>query len=326
MNVKKGILFVLIGVVVFSASGCGPWVQRMREECPILACMMGLNDANEYPPSSMSVEWASRNILYGWDMYPSNDGAFTTGVDLNLWDSGFRTNVKWTRPTQSGHEVWEWFYFNPYYSNTAWMGSSWQTDYRAGWGYYYFPDGPRRAYHYSHGYYYPCYAQNLDFQEFYARFSWPRALPWGVVPYYGATRIWPSTSGRFPCSYGCGKSYWRNYGGWLHTFGVYKVWQADGWFPSHWPIQPGSTVRSGFEFVYNSGAGPTVDTSKRRADHDLSHCTFSLEANIPLANGASQSPVNLIGGVRHQVSMDHSTNNDNETWFTWGVEVVLDPW
>jgi hypothetical protein len=318
MNAKKGILFVLMAVVVFIASGCcGPWAQQMREECPLMAHALGLYNEDEEPPCSLSADWTSRNMFHGRDMYPSNGGALNTGVDLNLGNTGYRGKIVWTKPTQGGHENWEWFYFSPYYNSTAWRGSPWQMDWKAGWGYYYFPDGPYRNYRYysygEHSYYYRCHKSNLNFQEFYGHFAWPRALPWGVVPYYQATRIWPSEGGRHACSYDCGKSYWRRYGGWYHTFGVYKDWQT-GWWG-----QGRHTVRTGFEATYNSGAGPVVDTSKRRADHDMSHCTFMLNSALKVTKGVS-----VTAGLNHQVSMDKSVNNDNETWFTVGTNIILD--
>jgi hypothetical protein len=273
-----------------------------------LLCASSLADAWEFDMKgdfkyNLNFTYASRHIWRGYDFFPSNTGAFSTSADIDFWGTGFGANILWTRPIKSGYENWEWLVFDPYYEeDECWDDYWYEMDYRFGWRYYYFPDGPLN---------HTCHHRDLDFQEFYGRFAWPSVFPYHIVPYYEFARIWPSEGGRHSNS-SSPRSYWRQYGGWFHTFGLYRDWELNGWF------QPGQTIRTGFGMVYNDGAGPTVDASKRNADHDWSHCFFNLSTDFKLAE-----KISFGLGLNYQASMDQSVNNDDECWITTSVKLIF---
>jgi len=253
--------------------------------------------------TTLDFTYTSRHIWRGFDFFPSNTGAFSTSADVDFWGTGFGANILWTRPIKSGYEFWEWLVFEPYYEeDECWDDYWYEMDYRFGWRYYYFPDGPLN---------HSCHHRDLDFQEFYGRFAWPSVFPYRVVPYYEAARIWPSKGGRHSNS-SSPRSYWRQYGGWFHTFGLYKDWELNGFLPKY----PGQVIRTGFGIVFNDGAGPTVDSSKNNADHDWSHCFFNLSTDFKLADNIS-----LTTGLNYQASMDQSVNNDDECWISVGTRI-----
>jgi hypothetical protein len=319
MSMKKGI-FLAIVILLSVSSLANAWEFKLSDKweydhrTPEIKPFLG----------SLNVEYASRHMWHGYDLFHNNHGALNTSADIKFGSSGFGTNILWTRPITSGYEEWEWFVFEPYYEeDECWDDYWYETDYRLGWKYYYFPDGPL---------YHPCHPRDLDFQEFYGRFAFPKLFPYGVVPYYEAARIWPSEGGTR--SDGCPYSEWRTYGGWFHTFGIYKDWEVgwdcwdDDWGP--WDCDwwygedegpgpfglPKLTLRSSFELTYNDGAGPTIDSSRNKADHDWSYALFKLETYVPLKHN-----MGFTLGMNYQVSMDRSVNKDNELWITSGMRI-----
>lgn len=314
MSMRKETILVIALVLLCASSMANAWEFKLEQpqswDWGSYGGLKGPLNAVSPPDglrTSIGVGYASRNIWKGFDFYPSNGGAFSTDADVDFWGTGFHFNFSWMRPTKSGNEPWEWLVFDPYYEeDECWDDYWYEMDYRIGWRYYYFPDGPLN---------HCCHHRDLDFQEFYGHFAWPRLWPYGIVPYYEAARIWPSEGGRYWD--GCPKSYWRQYGGWFHTFGMYRDWDWD-WDDDEPCLLglPKLSFRTGFEMTYNDGAGPTVDSSKNNADHDWSHCTFMLSSNFKLADNIS-----LSAGYNYQVSMDDSVNKDNESWFTVGSRI-----
>ena len=223
-------------------------------------------------------------------------------IDLDLFGTGFGLNILWSGANGSGFENRQWLIYNPYYNNNLWEGERYQTDYHFGWRYYNGPDGSI-ADNFSR-------SRDSDFQEFYGQFSWPGAFANGIVPFYECARIWPDKGGRFQS--GDQKSYWRTYGGWFHTVGVCKEWELSGWRTA-----PPPTIRTGFEMVYNDGAGPTPDSRRDNADHDWSHAVLRIETEF-VYMGLTVTP-----GVHFQKSMEDSVNPSDELWFTLSTRLTF---
>ena len=59
--------------------------------------------------------------------------------------------------------------------------------------------------------------------------------------------------------------------------------------------------------MYNDGVGPGGNV----VDHDWTNAVFGVSTGIDLAENVSLTP-----GVYHQISMDDTVNNENETWAT----------
>jgi len=304
MTMKKETILVIALVLLCASSLANAWEFGMAGRWEYKY----ETQESDHFVGNLGVDYSSRNIFRGSEFYRDDGGAFSTSLGINL-GKGFHADTLWTRPTESGNEYWEWLAWDMYWYPEDYFPCWWEDeDYafqpRIGWRYYYFPDGPiDNISCCSHW-------RSLDFQEFYARFTWPRLCPCGIVPYYEAARIWPSSSGtRWD---GCPRSYWRTYGGWYHTFGFYKDWSL--------PEDVFSTlkprIRFGYEMVYNDGAGPPTNSSKTKVDHDWSHCNFNLSTNLELAKNIS-----LSGGFNYQVTMDDSVNRNDECWLNVGTRI-----
>ena len=118
--------------------------------------------------------------------------------------------------------------------------------------------------------------------------------------------IWPTVGGEYED--GGSKSYFRNYGGWFHTFGVYKDWRVPGFFPCQPPEQ---VIRSSFEMVYNSGAGPTTSNSGNSTNHSWSHSVFGLSTEFYI-----RPNISFVPAVYFQSSWNDSVNKSDEYWTT----------
>ena len=106
--------------------------------------------------ATLDVTYVSRYIWRGFDSYPRNHSGIQPSLDVDLFGSGFGFNVWWSRANGSGFENYEEIDYTVYYGNTFWDSQRYQTDYRVGWRYYNYPDGPVRT---------SCCTRNLDMQE-----------------------------------------------------------------------------------------------------------------------------------------------------------------
>jgi len=256
-----------------------------------LLAAAGLVQAQEAELSGeLELTYLSSYIWRGFDMYPGShgEGAIQPSVDLDLFGTGLGLEVLWSRANEGGHENAEWLTYSLYYRNTAMEDEVCQMDYKVGWGHYVFPDMPR---------------DYANMQEAYAELSWPSVLEGGVVPRYKLICMWPSSSGS-----DINRSV--DVSGWMHMFG----------FSWNIPVDLGTSdipqqdVVFTADVVYNDGAFANVGevlTGKtiRQVDHDWSHMVFGLSTDFDLGNDTTFTP-----GVYHQVSMDDSVNDSEETW------------
>jgi len=254
----------------------------------------------------------------GFDLFSNNRCAFYTDADIDFWGTGFGMNLLWARPFGSGYEDWEWLVYSPYYYNAWWQDTPYQTDYRVGWRYFNYPDGSipgliQTTDEDTGETTDDVYLSDSDFQEFYGYFSWPSFCSRGFVPYYECAVIWPTVGGEYED--GGSKSYFRNYGGWFHTFGVYKDWRVPGFFPCQPPEQ---VIRSSFEMVYNGGAGRTTSNSESSANHGWSHCVFGLSTEFYI-----RPNISFVPAVYFQSSWEDSVNKDDEVWFTLSTRITF---
>jgi len=255
------------------------------------------------PPGELGVTvegaWMSRFIWRGFDWFYQNDSAFLLGTNVDFWDTGFGANISWIPATHSGHQNTELIVYNPYFGSSGWQGEPWQMNYRFGWRYYNAPDGPLR---------HCCHPRDVDWQVAYGHFSWPNVCSYGVVPWYECAAMWPDEGGRHWD--GCDRSYFRQKGGFFHTFGLNKDWTVPGFLPK----TPEQVIHTSFAMTYNDGAGPTPDSRRNNADHDWSHCVWGASTDIVLSE--SHSLLTFSPGIYYQNSWDDSVNPSNEIWFT----------
>jgi len=337
---KKGILLVAVILLgTCTLSGCGgsithltdtdrdliegdpPWKQRLIKDKPTgvpvktdvtrgleSPVFLGTNlptikDVDHDLGVTLDFTYASSHLWKGFDIFANNKSAFYTSADIDFWGTGFGMNFLWSRPFGSGYEDWEWLVYSPYYYNALWQDTPYQMDYKFGWRYYNHPDGSAN---------HSCHPRDLGIQRAYGRVSLPEICPAGIVPYYEFAKIWPDEGGKYDDGYP--RSYWRNYGNWFHTFGLYKGWTVQGFLPN----QSEQVIHTGFEMVYNDGTGPTPDSRRDNADHDWSHCVFSLSTDFYL-----RPNVTFIPAIYYQSSWDDSVNTDDEFWFTLSMRLIF---
>ena len=73
------------------------------------------------------------------------------------------------------------------------------------------------------------------------------------------------------------------------------------------PDTPEQVLNLHAELVYNDGVGP----AGQDVDSDWSNLVFGVSTGIDLTDELVMTP-----GVFHQISMDDSVNNEEETWAT----------
>jgi hypothetical protein len=275
----------------------------------ILLCTEGLVQAGP-PPDELGITldatWSSRFIWRGFDWFSTNDNAFLVGADVDFWGTGFGANITWVRPIHLGHENYELIVYNPYYGNTGWQGEPYQMNYRFGWQYYNAPDGPVRG-----GTSCSPVNMDLDWQVAYGHFSWPNVCPYGFVPWYEYAAMWPDEGGT---RRGYNRSYFRQKGGFFHTFGFNKDWTVPGFLPN----TQEQVLHTSFAVVYNDGAGPTPDPRRNNADHDFSHCVAGVSTDILLSD--RHSLLTFSPGFYYQSSWEDSVNTSDEYWFTLSLK------
>ena len=233
---------------------------------------------------SFDVTYLSTYVWRGFDMYPNNQGAIQTGVDVDLYGTGFGIGLLWSGALAVGFATAEELDLTLSYGNNLFEGERFATDYRFGWVYYDLPDQRPTLGH---------------MQELFASLSWPELCPFGVVPSYTIALMWPSTSG----------SAVAVNGGAFHIVGLGYDWTVPGLLPE----TPEQTLHLSVEMVYNDGAAPGP-VGAVAADHDWSHFVLGASTEFDLTENLA-----FVPALYHQQSMDNSVNTQDEWWASLGV-------
>jgi hypothetical protein len=248
----------------------------------ILLSAAGFAQAQEGQLSgTVDVTLMSSHIWRGFDIYPNNHAGYQASIDLDVFGTGFGVKVLHGRAFQSGFENAEQLDLTLYYGNNLFEGEAYATDYTVGWVYYNYPDQPVRVAH---------------MQEVFASFALPELCPFGVVPSYTIVRMWPAKS----------SSTVSGNGGWLHIMGLAHDLAVPGLLPEI----PEQNLHLSAELVYNDGAAPG-SLGAVAVDPDWSHAQLGISTDFDLAENVA-----LIPAFYHQLSMDNSVNNEDESWVT----------
>jgi len=235
---------------------------------------------------TIDATYVSRYIWRGYDAYNNNHSAIQPSVDLDLFGTGFGINVWMSRANGSGFENDEWLTYTLYYKGVVFPDELYATYYKVGYTYFSYPDEPKRGNPAT-----PTGASGAA-QEIFAMFQWPNLLPGGIVPSYAMFAYWPSESHAVN----------HNNGGWAHVFGLGKdISLGRGILDS----QPEQVLHLGWHTVYNDAVGP----GGKAADHDWSHCVYSISTDFDLGNG-----LKFVPGFNYQSSWDDSINTSDEYW------------
>jgi hypothetical protein len=233
---------------------------------------------------SFDLTYQSKFIWRGFDIY-GDKSAIQPSLDLDLFGTGLGVNVMAHRANSSGYERGERWDYTLYYQNMMCPDEAYAVMYRLGWVYYNFPQG---------------HNQDADLQEMHAVLSLPKMCPAGVVPSYVLVKLWPNSSGSMV---GSNSPLGGTASGFAHIFMLDYPLTVGGIMPD----TPEQVLNLHAEVVYNDGVGPAGNV----VDHDWSNAVFGVSTGIDLAENVVLTP-----GVFHQISMDDTVNNENETWAT----------
>ncbi len=275
----------------------------------ILLCAAGFTYAQAEAPvpaqdnelhGSVGIKYLSKYIWRGFDYFPDEHSAFQTGIDLDLYGSGFGVGVLLTRAIHAPFENAETIGLTLSYGNRLYDGQSYVTKYSTGWVYYGYPDESRSGSKTS------SHAQAASMQEYFLALSWPEICPAGVVPSYTAIAMWPAE----------GDSAARKNSGWIHVFGLGYDLKTVGLLPE----MPEQTFHLSLDAVYNDGAAPgvVINTASGTVKHDWSHAVFGVSTNFDLGNSLTFTP-----GVYYQSSWEDTVNTEDEAWITMGLKYAF---
>jgi len=272
MSMKKGT--ILVGLVV--VLGIVAYAQAQEGELH----------------GSIGVTYQSKYIWRGFDCF-DDKSAIEPVVDLDLYGTGLGMSVTGHRANSSGFEDWERWDYSLYYCGSLLEGELWQTNYRAAYVYYNYPDLS------SHS------DSSYDLQEIHTVLSWPNVLQVeGLVPSYVLVKLWPSNGGSFDGNAG-------NASGFAHILMLDYPWTVSGLLPE----VAEQVLNLHAELVYNDGVHPCGGN----VDHDWSNAVFGVSTDFELADNLTFTP-----GLYYQVTMDESVNpDDDEIWTTLGLKYAF---
>ena len=257
----------------------------------VLFCAVGFAQAQDSElHGSVDLTYQSKYIWRGFDVY-GDKSAMQPSLDLDLFGTGLGANIMGHRANSSGYEAGERWDYTLYYQNMMCADQDYAMMYRLGWVYYNFPQG---------------HNQDADLQEMHAILSMPKIIPTGIVPSYVLVKLWPNSSGSLVASkvdLTTGLPSKGTASGWAHIFMLDYPLTVSGILPD----TPEQVLNLHAELVYNDGVGPTGQD----VDSDWSNLVFGVSTGIDLTDELVMTP-----GVFHQISMDDSVNNDEETWAT----------
>jgi hypothetical protein len=259
----------------------------------VLFCAVGFAQAQDSElHGSVDLTYQSKYIWRGFDIY-GDKSAMQPSLDLDLFGTGFGVNVMGHRANSSGYETAERWDYTLYYQNMLFQDQAHATMYRLGWVYYNFPQG---------------HNQDADLQEMHAILSLPKICPTGIVPTYVLVKLWPNSSGslvasNLDLSARPPRPSKGTASGWAHIFMLDYPLTVGGIVPD----TPEQVFNLHTELVFNDGVGP----GGQDVDSDWSNLVFGVSTVIDLSD-----ELVLTTGVYHQISMDSSVNNEEETWAT----------
>jgi len=257
----------------------------------VLFCVVAFAQAqNSELHGSVDLTYQSKYVWRGFDVY-NDKSAVQPSLDLDLFGTGLGVNVMGHRANSSGYENAERWDYTLYYQNGLFQDEAYAMMYRLGWVYYNYPD---------------LSSSQADLQEIHTVLSFPKLIPCGIVPSYILVKLWPTSSGSLVAKnvdLTTGLPSKGTASGWAHIFMLDYPLRVGGILPD----TPEQVFNLHTELVFNDGVGP----AGQDVDSDWSNLVFGVSTGIDLSKELVLTP-----GVYHQISMDSSVDDQNETWAT----------
>jgi hypothetical protein len=269
----------------------------------VMFCSVAFVQAQETDlHGSFDLTYQSQYVWRGFTIFGSK-GAIQPSLDVDLFGTGFGVNVMGHIPTSSGYVNAERWDYSLYYQNMLCPDEAHAIMYRLGWVYYNYPDHPTEGTNVVG-------EQNAALQELHGIVSLPKMCTFGVVPSYVLVKLWPSNSSsysgsRYPTVPFDGGLVGLDgtASGFAHIFMLDYPLTIGGIVPE----TPEQVLNLHAEVVFNDGVGP----AGQNVDHDWSNAVFGVSTGFKLTEELVLTP-----GVYHQISMESSVNEDDETWAT----------
>ena len=239
---------------------------------------------------SVDLTYQSKYVWRGFDVY-GDKSAVQPSLDLDLFGTGLGINVMGHRANSSGYENAERWDYTLYYQNGLFQDQAYAMMYRLGWVYYNYPD---------------LRSSQADLQEIHTVLSFPKMIPCGIVPSYVLVKLWPNSSGSLVAKKVDLSILQPSRGtasGWAHIFMLDYPLKVGGILPE----TPEQVFNLHTELVFNDGVGP----AGQDVDSDWSNVVFGVSTGFKLSEELVLTP-----GVYHQISMEKTVDDQNETWAT----------
>ena len=217
----------------------------------------------------------SKHMWHGFDLLDDR-GAFIPVASFTFGDTGLAAKIIGVYPLAGGLECRQELNGNASYTRALFENTRYLTAITLNYFYYGKPRLPSRM---------------LNVEELGIAVSWPALCPLGgsaIVPSYYVADLWPARS----------HAQNSDCGGFMHVLGLTYDFAVPDW---HWgSLVPRFGLHS--DITYNDGFGGP------RVDHDWSHATFGATA------GVQHGHLALTLSLNHQISMDRSVDDEDETW------------
>jgi len=218
---------------------------------------------------SLDLTYTSKWLSKGVEAYGSKGGLFKT-IDVDFYDTGFGLNITHRNATSSGYVDQQRIDYRPYYKGLLFDGTSYLTKYDLSVGYESYTGRSRHK-------------ANTTYEWVFA-FSWPKLLPYGLVPGYIGHYEYPAFSGDAN----------RKNVGWVHRFLL-------GYDMNVPELQ--NPVKLSTEVAYYDGLGNKVS--------DWGYFTAGISTKFTITKNLA-----FVPGLYHQVTMDDSISKHKDITYT----------
>ena len=257
----------------------------------VLFCAVGFAQAQPGElHGSVDFTLQSKYIWRGFDVY-GEKAAMQPSLDVDLFGTGLGIDIMGHRALPGGYEVAERWDYTLYYQNMVANDETYALMYRLGYVYYNYPD---------------LRSSDADLQELHAVLSLPKVIPGGLVPTYVLVKLWPNSGGSLvskKVDLTTGLPSRGSASGWAHIFMLDYPLTVGAIVPN----TPEQILNFHAEMVYNDGVGP----AGQDVDHDWSNVVFGVSTGFDITDQIVLTP-----GFYHQISMDKTVDDENETWAT----------